>query len=51
MQPFSIDPDIARAQTLPAEVYASPAWYAVQKERVFARSSSCTTNCSRDNFA
>ena len=38
MQPFAIDPDIRRAQTLPAEVYASPAWYAVQKERVFARS-------------
>ncbi|HEX2204977.1 MAG TPA: SRPBCC family protein [Longimicrobium sp.] len=38
MRPFSIDPDIRRAETLPAEVYASPAWYAVQKERVFARS-------------
>ena len=38
MQPFTIDPQIHRAQTLPAEVYASPAWFAVQKERVFARS-------------
>lgn len=38
MQPFTIDPDIRRAETLPAEVYASPAWYGVQRERVFARS-------------
>ena len=38
MQPFTIHPEIHRAQTLPAEVYSSPAWYQVQKERVFARS-------------
>src|SRR5215212_3946872 len=38
MRPFTIDPDIARAQTLPAEVYHDPAWYALQRERVFARS-------------
>jgi choline monooxygenase len=38
MQPFTIHPEIYRAQTLPAQVYSSPAWYQVQKERVFARS-------------
>jgi choline monooxygenase len=38
VRPFSIDPDIARAQTLPADVYRDPAWYALQRERVFARS-------------
>ena len=38
MQPFSIDPDIARAETLPAEVYRDPAVYALQRERIFARS-------------
>ncbi len=38
MQPFTVHPEIHRAQTLPAEVYASPEWFAVQKERVFARS-------------
>ena len=36
--PFHIDPDIRRAATLPAEVYASPEWYALQRERIFARS-------------
>ena len=36
--PFHIDPDIRRAATLPAEVYAAPEWYAVQRERIFARS-------------
>lgn len=35
---FEIDPDIRRARTLPAEVYHDPAWYALQRERVFARS-------------
>jgi choline monooxygenase len=38
MRPFTIDPDIRRAATLPAEVYASGDWFAVQRERVFARS-------------
>ena len=38
LRPFSIDPEIGRAQTLPAEVYHDPGWYALQKERVFARS-------------
>ncbi|HYH79087.1 MAG TPA: aromatic ring-hydroxylating dioxygenase subunit alpha, partial [Longimicrobium sp.] len=38
LQPFTIDPNIARAETLPAEVYRDPAWFALQKERVFARS-------------
>lgn len=38
IQPFHINPNIARAATLPAEVYRDPAWFALQKERVFARS-------------
>jgi choline monooxygenase len=38
MRRFTIDPDIRRAETLPAEVYASPDWFGVQRERVFARS-------------
>ncbi|MDQ3244379.1 MAG: aromatic ring-hydroxylating dioxygenase subunit alpha [Gemmatimonadota bacterium] len=38
--PFKVDVDgdIRVASTLPATVYSDPAWYAVQKERVFARS-------------
>ncbi|HYJ80866.1 MAG TPA: aromatic ring-hydroxylating dioxygenase subunit alpha [Longimicrobiaceae bacterium] len=36
--PFTIDPEISRAQTLPAEVYRAPEWYALQRDRVFARS-------------
>jgi choline monooxygenase len=35
---FSIDPDIRRASTLPAEVYHEPSYYRLQQERVFARS-------------
>ena len=35
--PFSIDPDITRARTLPASFYADPASYRAQLERVFAR--------------
>ena len=35
---FSVDPEIARAWTLPAEIYEDPDHFAVQKERVFARS-------------
>ena len=31
---FTIDPDITRAETLPAPVYASPQWYARLTERV-----------------
>jgi choline monooxygenase len=38
VRPFAIDAEIARARTLPAEVYASPAWFEAQRERVFARS-------------
>ncbi len=34
---FHIDPDITRAETLPAPVYADPAWYACLRERVLAR--------------
>ncbi len=36
-RPFAIDPDIRRAATLPGRVYHDPDAYAVQKERVFAR--------------
>lgn len=35
---FSIDQDIGRAWTLPAAVYRDPAYFELQKERVFARS-------------
>lgn len=35
--PVSIDPDIRRAGTLPADVYHSVRWYELQRERVFAR--------------
>ncbi len=34
---FTIDPDITRAETLPARVYASDAWHARIRERVLAR--------------
>src|SRR5436309_16035724 len=35
---WTIDPDIRRASTLPAEVYSDPRWYAAARERIFARS-------------
>lgn len=35
---FDIDPDIRRARTLPAAVYRDPAYYELQRDRVFARS-------------
>jgi len=35
---FSIDPDIARAETLPSALYHAPRWYELQRERIFARS-------------
>lgn len=35
--PFAIDGDIRVASTLPARVYADPALFALQRERVFAR--------------
>ena len=35
---FTIDEDIARAETLPAEVYRDPALLARMRERIFARS-------------
>jgi choline monooxygenase len=34
---LEIDEDVARAKTLPAEVYADPAWHATITERVLAR--------------
>ncbi|CAG1007755.1 choline monooxygenase [Phycisphaerales bacterium] len=37
-EPFTIDPDIARAWTLPARAYTDPAVFEAAKERVFARS-------------
>lgn len=37
-RPFSIDPEIARARTLPAEVYRSEAVFERTKEEIFARS-------------
>jgi choline monooxygenase len=35
VEPFTIDPDIARAHTPPARFYTDPAWYALARERVF----------------
>lgn len=35
-EPFSIDPEIRRAHTLPGEVYHDPRYWELQKERVFA---------------
>ena len=35
---WTIDADIRRAATLPAEVYSDPRWFAAARERVFARS-------------
>ena len=37
MEPVHIDADIRRAATLPGRVYHDPDIYALQKERVFAR--------------
>lgn len=37
MRPFRINPDIRRAETLPAHIYADPAVFELQRERVFAR--------------
>ena len=38
LTPIDIDPNIARASTLPAAVYSDPAYYRLQKDAVFARS-------------
>ncbi|TAL66110.1 MAG: aromatic ring-hydroxylating dioxygenase subunit alpha [Legionella sp.] len=38
MQPLYIDPDISRAATLPATFYSSPEWFALSKEKIFAKS-------------
>src|SRR5215217_2253934 len=35
---WTIDADIRRAATLPAEVYSDPRWFAAARDRVFARS-------------
>jgi choline monooxygenase len=35
---WTIDADIRRAATLPAEVYSDPLWFAAARDRVFARS-------------
>src|SRR6476661_4878257 len=35
---WTIDPDIRRAATLPAEVYSDPRWFEAARQRVFARS-------------
>ncbi|MBI3098210.1 MAG: Rieske 2Fe-2S domain-containing protein [Planctomycetes bacterium] len=37
LPPLSIDPDIARASTLPAEVYRDPRYFDLARERVFTR--------------
>jgi choline monooxygenase len=37
MFPFSIDPDIRRARSLPSEAYTSDSWFARIRDRVFAR--------------
>ena len=36
-QPFTVDADISRAATLPSALYHDPAWYTLQRERIFAR--------------
>jgi choline monooxygenase len=36
--PIQVDADISRASTLPAAAYSNPAYYAIQKSSVFARS-------------
>jgi len=34
---LEVDPDIARALTPPRELYSDPRWFALQRERLFAR--------------
>ena len=36
--PFTIDPDVTLASTLPSAFYLDPAFHALTRERVFARS-------------
>jgi len=38
VEPFSVDAEIARAQTLPGWAYTDPAVYRLARERIFARS-------------
>jgi choline monooxygenase len=38
VRPFTIDPDIRRASTVPSWIYADPAVHALARERIFARS-------------
>src|SRR5688572_31964452 len=42
-----IDADIRAAATLPARVYSDPAYYALQQDRVFARSWQAATDAAR----
>jgi choline monooxygenase len=42
-----VDPQIERAETLPGEVYTDPAYYALQREKVFARSWQIVTGADR----
>ena len=44
---IDIDPDIRRAATLPAKVYSDPAYFALQQDRVFARSWQFAADSSR----
>ena len=37
MGPFTVDPDVTRARTLPSAFYLDPAVHALARERVFAR--------------
>lgn len=45
--PFVIDEDIRRASTLPSEVYRDPAYFDLQRERIFARSWQFITDTDR----
>lgn len=38
MQPLYVNPDITLAETLPIEFYRTKEWFALSKERIFARS-------------
>ncbi|KTD62298.1 SRPBCC family protein [Legionella shakespearei] len=37
MKSVYIDPDIAKASTIPSEFYTSPEWFALTKEKIFAK--------------
>lgn len=38
MKPFHVDPDIRKAETLPAEFYTRDEVFEASKDRVFAKS-------------